>query len=67
MQGLASSNRQELSMEEGAEVGDGGAEGPSATGDGGQASVSVMLDADGMHIRIFESSKLGGSYVGDRL
>ena len=48
-------------------MGDGGAEGPSATGDGGQASVSVMLDADGMHIRIFESSKLGGSYVGDRL
>ena len=60
-------NRQELLMEEGAEVGDGRAEGSSAIGDGGQAVVSLMLDIDGMHICIFESSKLEGSYVGDLL
>ena len=30
-----------------------------------QAAVSLTPDADGMHIRIFESSKLEGSYVGD--
>ena len=34
-------------MEEGEEVGDGGAEGPSATGDGGRAAVSLTPDADG--------------------
>ena len=34
-------------MEEGEEVGDGRAEGSSATGDGGQAAVSLMPDVDG--------------------
>ena len=33
--------------EEGEEVGDGRAEGSSATGDGGQAAMSLMPDADG--------------------
>ena len=36
-------------MEEGEAVGDGGAEGSSATGDGGHAAVSLMSDADGTH------------------
>ena len=58
---------EEFLMEEGEEVGDGRAEGSSAIGDGGQAVVSLMLDIDGMHICIFESSKLEGSYVGDLL
>ena len=35
------------------EVGDSGAKGSSATGDGGQAVISLTLDADGVHIRIF--------------
>ena len=48
-------------LEEGEEVGDGGAEGASATGDGGQAAVSLTSDIDGMHIRIFQSSQLEGS------
>ena len=60
-------NRRELLMEEGVEVGDGRAEGSSAVGDGGQAAVSLRLDTDGMHMCIFESSKLEGSYVGDLL
>ena len=34
-------------MEEGEEVGDSRAEGSSATGDGGQAAVSLMPDVDG--------------------
>ena len=34
-------------MEEGEEVGDGRAEGSSAIGDGGQAAISLMPDADG--------------------
>ena len=33
-------------------VGDGTAEGSSAIGDGGQAAVSLIPDADGTHIRI---------------
>ena len=48
-------------------MGDGGADGPSATGDRGQAAISLMPDVDGMHIRIFESLKLEGAYVGDLL
>ena len=35
-------------MEEGEEVGDSRAEGPSATGDGGQAKDSLTPDADSM-------------------
>ena len=48
-------------------MGDGGAEGLSAIGDGGQAEISLMPDTDGMHVRIFESLKLEGAYVGDLL
>ena len=44
------------------EVGDGRAEGLSAT-DGGQPAISLQPDGDGMHICIFESSQLEGSYV----
>ena len=46
-------------------MGDGRAEGSSAIGDGGQAAISLMPDADGTHVCIFESSKLEGSYVGN--
>ena len=48
-------------------MGDGRAEESSATGDGGQAAISLTPDNDGMHIRIFESLQLEGSYVGDLL
>ena len=46
-------------------MGDGGAEGPSAIGDGVQAAASLMPDIDGMRVRIFESSQLESSCVGD--
>ena len=48
-------------------MGDGRAEGLSAMGDGGQAAISLTPDIDGTHDRIFESSQLEGSYVGDLL
>ena len=48
-------------------MGDGRAEGSSATGDARQAAVSLTTDVDGTHVRIFESSQLEGSYVGDLL
>ena len=48
-------------------MGDGRAEGSSAIGDGGQAAVPLTPDVDGTHVRIFESSQLEGSYVGDLL
>ena len=51
-------------MEEGEEVGDSRAEGWLAVGDGGQAAISLMPYVDGTHVRITESSKLEGSYVG---
>ena len=54
-------------MEEGEEVGDGRAEGPSATGDGGQAAMSLTPDIDGMHVHIFASLQLESSYVGGLL
>ena len=54
-------------MEEGREVGDGRAEGSSAIGDGAQSAISLTPDVDGMRVRIFESSQLEGSYVGDLL
>ena len=50
--------QEELLMEEGEELGDGRAEGSSATRDGGQAAISLMPDADGTHVHIFESSQL---------
>ena len=43
-------------------MGDGRAEGSSAIGGGGRAAISLMPD-----VRIFESSQLEGSYVGDLL
>lgn len=46
---------------------DGRVKGSSAIGGGGQATVSLMPDVDGMHICTFESSQLEGSYVGDLL
>ena len=43
---------------------DGRAEGSSAIEDGWQAVISFTHDVDGMHICIFESTQLEGSYVG---
>ena len=48
-------------------MGDGRAEGSSATGDGGQAAVLLTPDVDGTYVRIFESLQLEGLYVGDLL
>ena len=48
-------------------MGDGRAEGSSATGDRGRAAISLTPDIDGTHVRIFESSQLEGSYAGDLL
>ena len=48
-------------------MGDGRAGGSSAVGDGGQAALSFTPDVDGLHVHIFESSQLEGSYVGDLL
>jgi hypothetical protein len=48
-------------------VGDYRAEGSPAIGDEGQAAVSLTPDVDGMHVCIFESSQLEGSYVGELL
>ena len=46
------------------------AEGSSATGDGGQAALTLTPDVDGtgsgsLLVRIFKSSQLKGLYVGD--
>ena len=41
-------------------MGDDGAEGSSAIGDGGQAAISLKPDTDGTYIRIFENSQLEG-------
>ena len=48
-------------------MGDGRAEGSSAIGDGGQVTMALTPDVDGMHIHIFERLQLKGSYVGDLL
>ena len=48
-------------------MGDGRAEGLSATGDGRQAAISFTPDGDGMHVHIFEILQLVGSCVGDLL
>ena len=48
-------------------MGDGRAEGSSATGHRGQAAISLTPDVDGTHVRIFESSQLEGSYEEDLL
>lgn len=41
------------------------AERSSARGDEEQAAISLMLDTEGTHGSIFESSQLEESYVGD--
>ena len=46
---------------------DGRAEGSSATGDRGQAAVSLTPDVYGTHVCTFENLKLEVSYVGDLL
>ena len=48
-------------------MGDGRAEGSSAVRDEGQAAMSVAPDTDGTYVDISGSSKLEGSYVGDKL
>ena len=45
-------------------MGDTRAEGMSATGDGGQAAISLMPDVDGTHVHISESLQFEGSNVG---
>ena len=45
-------------------MGEGRAEGLSATGDGGQAAISLMPDADGMHTCIFQSPQPEGHIQG---
>ena len=46
-------------------MGDGRSKGPSATGDGGRAAVSLTPDADETAVCIFESLQLEGLYVRD--
>ena len=46
---------------------DGRAEGLSALGDGEQAAISLLPDANGTHVCIFENSQLEGFYVRDLL
>ena len=48
-------------------MGDGRAEGSSAIGEREQAAISLMPDVGGMHVYIFQSSELEGSYVEDFL
>ena len=65
--GIKGTGKKSYWPEEGEEVGDGRAEGPSAVGDGGYAAVSFMPDIDEMNLCIFESLQLEGSYGGDLL
>ena len=44
-------------------MGGGRAEGPSATGDRGQAAMSLAPDIDGTCISIFETLHIEGSYI----
>ena len=61
-------NRQgELLMEKGDGMGEGRAEGSSATGDGGRDATSLEPDVDGTHVHIFESLQLRGFHVGNLL
>ena len=48
-------------------MGDGRAEASSAIAEGGQAAITLMPDVDGMHIHIFENSRLEGLYLRDLL
>ena len=54
-------------MEKGDAMGEGRAEGSSATGDGGRDAMSLEPDTDGTHVHIFESLQLGGFHVGNLL
>ena len=61
-------NRQEeLLVEKGDGMGEGRAEGSSATGGGGRDAMSLEPDVEGTHVHIFESLQLGGFYVGNLL
>ena len=61
-------NRQEeLLMEKGDGMGEGRAEGSSATGDRGCDVMSLEPDVDETHVHIFESLQLGGFYIGNLL
>ena len=48
-------------------MGDGRDEGSSVMGDGGQGAAALTPDVDRIHVLIFESWQLGGSYAGDLL
>ena len=63
--GIEGTGKKSYCLEEGEEVGDGRAEGLSATGDGGRAAMSLTPDADGTHMCIFEGLQLEGSCAGD--
>ena len=65
--GIKGAGKKSYGLEKGEEVGDGRAEGSSAVGDGGYAAISLMPDTDEMHVCIFESLQLEGSYGGDLL
>ena len=52
--GIESRGKKSSCLEDGAKVGDGGAEGWSAVGDGGQAAISRTPGVE-MHVLIFES------------
>ena len=52
------SRPEELPAGQGEEAGGGRAEGPSATGDGGQAAISPTPDDGGTHVHVFEGSQL---------
>ena len=58
------SRLEELPAGQGEEVGDGRAEGSSATGDGGQAAISPTPDG-GTHVHVFERSQLEDWSAGD--
>ena len=54
-------------MEKGDGMGEGRAEGSSATGDRGCDVMSLEPDVDETHVHIFESLQLGGFYIGNLL
>ena len=59
--GFERTGKKSYCLEDREEVGDGGAEGSSAIGDGGQAAISLKPDTDGIWIHSFENSQLEGS------
>ena len=63
--GIQWTGKKSYRLEEGEEVGDGGAGGLSAIGDGGQAAIHSHLTWLDMqtYIHVFESLQLEGSYV----